>query len=92
MPSTGEGFGIVFLEAMASGVAVIGGNQDASLDPLADGVLGTVVDPLNQEQLASAICAALRTPSASIDRARRFGVQAFSEHLHALVRASFTPR
>jgi phosphatidylinositol alpha-1,6-mannosyltransferase len=92
MPSTGEGFGIVFLEAMASGIAVIGGNQDASLDPLADGLLGTVVDPLSQEQLASAICAALRTPSVKIDRARRFDVQAFSEHLYALVGASFTPR
>jgi len=91
MPSRGEGFGIVFLEAMASGIAVIGGNQDGSLDPLADGVLGTAVDPLNQEQLASAICAALRTPPVRIDRARRFGIQAFSEHLYALVRASFTP-
>jgi phosphatidyl-myo-inositol dimannoside synthase len=90
MPSTGEGFGIVFLEAMASGIAVIGGNVDASLDPLADGVLGTAVDPVNQEQLASAICAALRTPPVRIDRARRFGVQAFSEHLYGLVRASFT--
>jgi len=91
MPSTGEGFGIVFLEAMASGIAVIGGNQDASLDPLADGVLGTAVDPTSQEQLACAICAVLRTPPARIDRARRFGIQAFSEHLYALVRASFTP-
>ena len=27
MPSTGEGFGIVFLEAMACGIDVIGGNQ-----------------------------------------------------------------
>jgi phosphatidylinositol alpha-1,6-mannosyltransferase len=92
MPSTGEGFGIVFLEAMASGIAVIGGNQDASLDPLADGLLGTVVDPLNQDQLASAICAALRTPSVKIDRARRFDLQGFSEHLYALVGANFTAR
>ena len=92
MPSTGEGFGIVFLEAMASGIAVIGGNRDASLDPLADGVLGTAVDPVNQAQLGSAICAALRTPHIRINHASRFGIEAFSEHLYALVRASFTPR
>ena len=92
MPSTGEGFGIVFLEAMASGIAVIGGNQDGSVDPLADGVLGAAVDPANQEQLVSAICAALHRPCDKVDRARRFGVQAFSEHLYALVRASFALR
>src|SRR5262249_9289896 len=32
MPSSGEGFGIAFLEAMASGIRVIGGNRDGSVD------------------------------------------------------------
>ena len=63
MPSTGEGFGIVFLEAMATGVCVIGGNQDGSADPLADGELGWAVDPDNEQELISAICAALSTES-----------------------------
>ena len=61
MPSTGEGFGIVFLEAMASGVRVIGGNRDGSVDALADGELGGAVDPDNEQELISAICAALST-------------------------------
>ena len=39
MPSIGEGFGIVFLEALASGNCVIGGDRDGSVDPLADGQL-----------------------------------------------------
>lgn len=42
MPSTGEGFGIVFLEAMACGTPAIGLNQDGSSDPLQDGNFGIV--------------------------------------------------
>ena len=92
MPSTGEGFGIVFLEAMATGVRVIGGNQDGSADPLADGQLGWAVDPDNERELISAICAALSTDSANVDRASRFNHQAFAEHLQALVRSNFIAR
>jgi phosphatidylinositol alpha-1,6-mannosyltransferase len=88
MPSTCEGFGIVFLEAMATGIPVIGGNRDGSLDPLADGVLGTAVDPEDDKELASAICAALGTAPANGDRASRFKAQAFTEHLQALVWSS----
>lgn len=43
MPSTGEGFGIAFLEAMASGVPALGLDGDGSVDPLADGELGESV-------------------------------------------------
>lgn len=46
LPSTGEGFGIVFLEALACGKPVLAGNCDGSVDPLADGRFGLLVDPL----------------------------------------------
>jgi phosphatidylinositol alpha-1,6-mannosyltransferase len=42
MPSTGEGFGIVFLESIACGTPAIAGNCDGARDPLHDGALGVL--------------------------------------------------
>jgi glycosyltransferase involved in cell wall biosynthesis len=56
MPSKGEGFGIVFLEAVACGKPVIAGNKDGSVDALLGGRLGTLVDPDNTSQIEAAIC------------------------------------
>jgi phosphatidyl-myo-inositol dimannoside synthase len=47
MPSTGEGFGIAFLEAMACGTPAIGLLGDGSADALRDGALGVCVDEAN---------------------------------------------
>ena len=55
MPSTKEGFGIAFLEAAALGIPVIAGNRDGSVDALADGAIGTLIDPRDHAQLAAAI-------------------------------------
>ena len=55
MPSKGEGFGIVFLEALACGKPVIAGGKDGSIDALLNGKLGVLVDPDNSSQLAEAI-------------------------------------
>lgn len=59
MPSTGEGFGIVFLEAMACGKPVIGGTRDAAVDALRHGELGVLVDPEDPVQLRDALIAVL---------------------------------
>jgi glycosyltransferase involved in cell wall biosynthesis len=51
MPSKGEGFGIVFLEALACGKPVLAGNQDGSVDALRNGELGVLVDPNDAGQI-----------------------------------------
>jgi len=53
MPSKGEGFGIVYLEALAAGKPVLAGNQDGSVDPLLNGQLGCLVNPDNEEEIAA---------------------------------------
>lgn len=55
MPSTKEGFGIVFIEAMYYGMPVIAGSKDGSVDALSNGELGTLVNPESQEELDQAI-------------------------------------
>ena len=50
-----EGFGIVFLEASACGVPVIGGTAGGTADAIAEGVSGFRVDAEKPEEIASAL-------------------------------------
>jgi len=59
MPSKGEGFGIVFLEAMACGKPVLAGNKDGSVDALRHGELGVLIDPDNIGEITSALIGVL---------------------------------
>lgn len=61
MPSSGEGFGIVFLEALACGVPVIAGNADGAREALRGGELGSLVDPKDSKALVDAIQIALNS-------------------------------
>ena len=55
MPSKGEGFGIVFLEALACGKPIVAGNKDGSVDAVLNGDLGLLVDPDSIEEISSAL-------------------------------------
>ncbi|QSJ15286.1 glycosyltransferase [Nostoc sp. UHCC 0702] len=55
MPSKGEGFGIVYLEALACGKPTLGGNKDGALDALCQGELGALVDPDNTDAIAQTV-------------------------------------
>lgn len=60
MPSRAEGFGIVYLEALACGKPVLAGNRDGSRDALADGELGLLVNPDDTDEIAAEIIRVLR--------------------------------
>jgi phosphatidylinositol alpha-1,6-mannosyltransferase len=62
MPSSKEGFGLVFLEALACGRQVIAGNKDGSLDALRNGELGTLIDPASKKEISEALLAGLQKP------------------------------
>jgi glycosyltransferase involved in cell wall biosynthesis len=94
MPSTGEGFGIVFLEAMACGTPVLAGNRDGSVDAVAGGRLGALVNPLAVDAIAAGLIGLLRRegPAVWFDRealslaaGQTFGRTVFRARLRDLV-------
>ncbi|MEM7774281.1 MAG: glycosyltransferase family 4 protein [Pseudomonadota bacterium] len=87
MPSTGEGFGIAFLEAAATGLPVIGGVCDGSADALADGAIGQMVNPRCREQLLSEVVKNLQVrATTATDRVQRFSFSNYSGHVDQLAK------
>ena len=74
MPSSDEGFGIVYLEAAACGLRVVGGAGGGSGDAIPDGRVGVVVDPDDGDALVAAVLSLLgqgRVDPAAIEPYRR---------------------
>jgi len=100
MPSTGEGFGIVFLEALACGKPVIAGNLDGSREALVDGELGILVNPHDTEELSEVITKVLRkdVDPRFLDgnflrqsAIRHFGIERFREKIRKILSSKDAP-
>jgi glycosyltransferase involved in cell wall biosynthesis len=86
MPSRGEGFGFVLLEAMAAGIPVIGSNQDGGREALLEGELGLLVDPANPSEIRAAIQELLEHGQKGIPPGlETFSIERFVERVDRLV-------
>ena len=85
MPSTGEGFGLVFLEAMRAGKACIAGVGAAS-EVVADGVSGLIVNPGSRKQVLDAILQLIRNP----ERTRRMGCAGYDRFIRLFTAEAFS--
>jgi glycosyltransferase involved in cell wall biosynthesis len=74
LPSEQEGFGIVFLEAMAAGLPVVSTTAAAIPEVIPDGQAGLLVPPRDPEALAEALLRLLGDPELQ-NRCRAFGRQ-----------------
>lgn len=86
-----EGFGLVFLEAMAMGLPVIAPDAGGQVDFLKDGATGFVTAAGDDEAMVRAVVALMASPDeakrmgeANRRRARRFSAEACADQYEAL--------
>lgn len=65
MPSRGEGFGIVYAEAMRFGKPCVASTADAAREVVSDGETGVLIDPDDIKTLADTLCKLLTHPTLS---------------------------
>ena len=91
MPGRGEGFGIVYLEAMACGIPVVASKADASREAVLGGQLGVLADPANPQEIRAAIKEALSRPRILQKDLEYFSFDRFVDRWHALLPLCVAP-
>lgn len=94
MPGRLEGFGFVFLEAMACGIPVVASKADGSREAVRGGALGVLVDPADVQGIKAGILEALRRPKGVVPAGlEHFSHNNFERRVHQLVDnlVGFTP-
>jgi phosphatidylinositol alpha-1,6-mannosyltransferase len=99
MPSRAEGFGLVYLEAMAQGLPCIGSTHDAAGEVIEDGVTGYLVDQADIAGLADRIAGLLTDPQRRTEMGgrgrarylRHFTYEAYRTRLLAALRPLDAP-
>lgn len=85
MPSTQEGFGIVYLEAAACGVRVVGAHGGGSADAIPDGRVGVLVDAGDRAALVEAVAGQLAAGKADISAVEPYRHGHFAEAARLLL-------
>lgn len=92
LPSRGEGFGLVYVEAMRVGRPVLTGSGDAGAEVIRDRVTGRAVDPTNPDELVEGLLDVTGPNAAAYGEAGRrrfeelFTYERFRERFHGIVR------
>jgi phosphatidyl-myo-inositol dimannoside synthase len=97
LPSRGEGFGVVYLEAMRSGLPCVGGVNDAAADVIVHGETGLLVNPQNIRSLSEVLLTMLRSPdlrarlgaAGKLRFEREFTFDRYCERLAPILSAAF---
>jgi phosphatidyl-myo-inositol dimannoside synthase len=87
LPGRGEGFGIVYLEAMASGVPVVASLLDGSREAVRDGELGVLVDPSDLASVREGVKLALSKEKGVPEGLTFFAWPAFAQRVSVAIRS-----